>query len=223
MRCPPRTPPPPPPPSHPTAPPQVSQLRARRAPPRFKTLDDAFSNASYGTSLLLISCSASRPCCPSQANYIFGLSPVPFTAFSLGTSSDASPPSPPTSTRASWRGDRGAPRRPHRAPEPRPPCRTRRRALRAPPSIAPALAAHAQIADPHPDPDLSHPILARSTGGERDALVVVGIVSTIAAISVAGAPALPSPAPRASPRAPRARHARLGTRLGTAARGARTQ
>lgn len=56
------------------------------APPRFKTLDDAFSKASYGTSLLLISLLRLSPVLPfSWANYIFGLSPVPFSAFSLGT------------------------------------------------------------------------------------------------------------------------------------------
>lgn len=61
-------------------------LEAAQESPQFKTLDDAFSNASYGTSLLLISLLRLSPVLPfSWANYIFGLSPVPFTAFSLGT------------------------------------------------------------------------------------------------------------------------------------------
>merc|ERR1712118_81904 len=46
-------------------------LEAAQESPQFKTLDDAFSNASYGTSLLLIS--------------LLRLSPVPPSAFSLGT------------------------------------------------------------------------------------------------------------------------------------------
>jgi len=61
-------------------------LEAAQESPQFKTLDDAFSSASYGTSLLLISLLRLSPVLPfSWANYIFGLSPVPFTAFSLGT------------------------------------------------------------------------------------------------------------------------------------------
>jgi len=61
-------------------------LEAAQESPQFKTLDDAFSQASYGTSLLLISLLRLSPVLPfSWANYIFGLSPVPFSAFSLGT------------------------------------------------------------------------------------------------------------------------------------------
>lgn len=61
-------------------------LEAAQESPQFQAIDEAFSSASYSTSLLLIGLLRLSPILPfSWANYIFGLSPVPFTAFSLGT------------------------------------------------------------------------------------------------------------------------------------------
>ena len=154
--------------------------------PRFKTLDDAFSNASYGTSLLLISLLRLSPVLPfSWANYIFGLSPVPFTAFSLGTFLGCLPAVAAYVNAGKLGAEIVVSRAPSHAPEPCPePCPER--CPSAAPPIDHALTAHAQI-----------------NGAEsNDALVFVGLLSTIAAISVAGTPALPSLAPRASPRAP---------------------
>ena len=150
--------------------------------PRFKTLDDAFSNASYGTSLLLISLLRLSPVLPfSWANYIFGLSPVPFTAFSLGTFLGCLPAVAAYVNAGKLGAEIVVSRAPSHAPEPCPePCPS------AAPPIDDVLSAHAQI-----------------NGAEsNDALVFVGLLSTIAAISVAGTPALPSLAPRASPHAP---------------------
>lgn len=61
-------------------------LESAQESPQFQALDTAFSSASYSTSLLLITLLRLSPVLPfSWANYLFGLSPVPFTAFSLGT------------------------------------------------------------------------------------------------------------------------------------------
>ena len=188
----------------------MSQLRARvrlPSPPRFKTLDDAFSNASYGTSLLLISLLRLSPVLPfSWANYIFGLSPVPFSAFSLGTFLGCFP----AVSAYVNAGKLGAEIVVRRAARTAPPSRAPRAARGAAPVRCPAHRWRPRPRRPRADqltltltPTLSLPIPRQINGAEsNDALVVVGIVSTIAAISVAGAPALPSLAPRASPRAP---------------------
>jgi len=61
-------------------------LEQAKESPQFQALDEAFGRSSYSTSLLLITLLRLSPVLPfSWANYIFGLSPVPFTAFSLGT------------------------------------------------------------------------------------------------------------------------------------------
>ena len=63
-----------------------------RAPPRcqeskqYRAIDAAFANASYSTSLTLITLLRLSPVLPfAWANYVFGLSPVPLSAFSIGT------------------------------------------------------------------------------------------------------------------------------------------
>jgi len=54
--------------------------------PQFRAIDDAFGSASCGTSLTLITLLRLSPVLPfAWANYIFGLSPVPWTAFTFGT------------------------------------------------------------------------------------------------------------------------------------------
>ena len=154
---------------------------------RFKTLDDAFSNASYGTSLLLISLLRLSPVLPfSWANYIFGLSPVPFTAFSLGTFLGCLPAVAAYVNAGKLGAEIVVSRAPRHAPEPR---------LRAlPPSFAPPLRRPSTTPSPH-----TH----RST---------VRRVTTPWSSSACSPPSqrlvlqarqpLPHLAPRASPRAP---------------------
>ena len=57
-----------------------------RDSPQFRAIDNAFGSASFGTSLTLITLLRLSPVLPfAWANYIFGLSPVPWAAFTLGT------------------------------------------------------------------------------------------------------------------------------------------
>ena len=61
-------------------------LEAARDSKQFIALDKAFGNASFGTSLTLITLLRLSPVLPfAWANYAFGLSPVPALAFSIGT------------------------------------------------------------------------------------------------------------------------------------------
>lgn len=54
--------------------------------PQFRAIDIAFGRASFSTSLTLITLLRLSPVLPfAWANYIFGLSPVPWAAFTLGT------------------------------------------------------------------------------------------------------------------------------------------
>lgn len=53
---------------------------------QFKAIDAAFGDATFGTSLTLITLLRLSPVLPfAWANYVFGLSPVPWQAFSVGT------------------------------------------------------------------------------------------------------------------------------------------
>lgn len=54
--------------------------------PQFRAIDNAFGRASFSTSLTLITLLRLSPVLPfAWANYIFGLSPVPWAAFTIGT------------------------------------------------------------------------------------------------------------------------------------------
>ena len=53
---------------------------------KFRAIDAAFETASFSTSLTLITLLRLSPVLPfAWANYVFGLSPVPWQAFSIGT------------------------------------------------------------------------------------------------------------------------------------------
>ena len=53
---------------------------------QFRAIDAAFGDASFSTSLTLITLLRLSPVLPfAWANYVFGLSPVPLPAFSIGT------------------------------------------------------------------------------------------------------------------------------------------
>ena len=61
-------------------------LNAARESPQYLAIDTAFSKASFGTALTLITLLRLSPVLPfAWANYVFGLSGVPFAAYSLGT------------------------------------------------------------------------------------------------------------------------------------------
>jgi len=61
-------------------------LEAARESPTYQALDDAFSNAGFGTAFTLIFLLRLSPVLPfSWANYVFGLSGVSWGAFTLGT------------------------------------------------------------------------------------------------------------------------------------------
>lgn len=61
-------------------------LTAAQESKQYRALDDAFAGASFGTSLTLITLLRLSPVLPfAWANYVFGLSPVPISAFSIGT------------------------------------------------------------------------------------------------------------------------------------------
>ncbi len=61
-------------------------LEATKESKQFQALDKAFGSASFGTSLTLITLLRLSPVLPfAWANYVFGLSPVPAAAFSIGT------------------------------------------------------------------------------------------------------------------------------------------
>ena len=60
---------------------------------QFRAIDAAFADASFSTSLTLITLLRLSPVLPfAWANYVFGLSGVPFAAFSLGTFAVKPPP-----------------------------------------------------------------------------------------------------------------------------------
>lgn len=61
-------------------------LEAAKESKQFIALDKAFSEADFSTSLTLITLLRISPVLPfAWANYVFGLSPVPASAFSIGT------------------------------------------------------------------------------------------------------------------------------------------
>ena len=61
-------------------------MDAARESKQFRAIDAAFAEAEFGTSLTLITLLRLSPVLPfAWANYIFGLSPVPTAAFSIGT------------------------------------------------------------------------------------------------------------------------------------------
>lgn len=61
-------------------------LDAAQESKQYRAIDAAFANASYSTSLTLITLLRLSPVLPfAWANYVFGLSPVPLSAFSIGT------------------------------------------------------------------------------------------------------------------------------------------
>ena len=62
-------------------------------PPPSQALDTAFSEASFSTSLTLITLLRLSPVLPfAWANYLFGLSGVPVAAFTAGTAIGCLPP-----------------------------------------------------------------------------------------------------------------------------------
>mmetsp|Transcript_136220 Transcript_136220/g.236851 ORF Transcript_136220/g.236851 Transcript_136220/m.236851 type:complete len:385 (-) Transcript_136220:136-1290(-) len=61
-------------------------LEAAKESKQYIAIDRAFESASFGTSLTLITLLRLSPVLPfAWANYVFGLSPVPAAAFSIGT------------------------------------------------------------------------------------------------------------------------------------------
>jgi len=61
-------------------------LEAAEQSPQYQAIDRAFANAGFATALTLITLLRLSPVLPfSWANYVFGLSGVPWAAFSLGT------------------------------------------------------------------------------------------------------------------------------------------
>jgi len=61
-------------------------LEAAQESKQYRAIDAAFSEASFSTSLTLITLLRLSPVLPfAWANYVFGLSPVPLPAFSIGT------------------------------------------------------------------------------------------------------------------------------------------
>jgi len=61
-------------------------LDAAQESKQFRAIDAAFEEASFGTSLTLITLLRLSPVLPfAWANYVFGLSPAPLAAFSIGT------------------------------------------------------------------------------------------------------------------------------------------
>ena len=61
-------------------------LTAAQESKQFRAIDDAFADKPFATSLTLITLLRLSPVLPfSWANYVFGLSPVPLAAFSIGT------------------------------------------------------------------------------------------------------------------------------------------
>lgn len=61
-------------------------MEAAKESKQFVAIDRAFGDASFSTSLTLITLLRLSPVLPfAWANYVFGLSPVPLAAFSIGT------------------------------------------------------------------------------------------------------------------------------------------